>query len=177
MKAEQKHEDRRRQRNQRRAQHHARAQPRAQRAAALVRVELENVPQQQHQQRNQQQEDQHGEAGKDQRLAGGLGIQKADIGGVERLQTAQQRKQSQRTGTQKTRSSAGAGWPSKACGDYSPEPALRRLSQHARRRGPLPLLALGHALWVSVPSQYSASASPASCFSASCAPRLAIRST
>ena len=51
--------------------------------------------QQQHQQQHQQQEHQHREAGKDQRLSGGFGIEKADVGGVECLERAQQGKKQQ----------------------------------------------------------------------------------
>ena len=53
-------------------------------------IELEDVPEQQHQQHQQQQEHQHREAGKDQRLPGGLGIEKPYVGSVECLQRAQQ---------------------------------------------------------------------------------------
>ena len=93
LKAEQKHQHRGGKGDERRAQHHARAQPGAEGAAALVGVELEDVPQQQQQQDDQQQEQHHREPGKRQRLAGCFGVQEADAGGVEPLQSAQQREE------------------------------------------------------------------------------------
>ena len=68
--------------------HHARAQSGPQRAAALVGIEFQNVAEQQKQQNEKQQEYNDCEAGERQGFAGGLGIQKADTGGIEGLQNA-----------------------------------------------------------------------------------------
>ncbi len=88
--AEEEHEDRRGEGDEGCAQNHARAQPCAEGAAALVRIELEDVPEKEHEKDHEEQEHHDREAGEDERLAGGDGIEDAD---VESLQRAQERKE------------------------------------------------------------------------------------
>ncbi len=85
----------RRQRNQGCADHHARPQPRSQCADALVCIELEDVPEQQHEHEQQQQEHEKGKRGKGKRLTRCFRIQERNIRGVERLQSAQQAQKQQ----------------------------------------------------------------------------------
>ena len=99
--AEKEHEDGGGQGDQHRAQHHAGAQPRAQGTAALVRIKLEDVSEQEEQQHQQGQKHHYGKAGKGQRFSGGLWIQKADAGEVEGLQCAQEGEKEHHAGSHK----------------------------------------------------------------------------
>ena len=94
-KAEQEHADCRGKRNKSSTQHHADTQTRSQSAAGLADIELEEVPEQKHQEKEEQQKHQHGEAGEDQCLSGCFRIQETDIGGVKPLQRAEQGEEQQ----------------------------------------------------------------------------------
>ena len=119
LKAEQEHEHRGGKRNQRSAQHHPRPQPRSQRTAALVRIELEDVPEQQHQEHHQQQKYQHREPGKGQGLSVGLRIEQSHAVGVKPLQHAQRCEKQQRQPREQGNRTPPWIAPGTACGDYS----------------------------------------------------------
>jgi hypothetical protein len=67
----------------------------AQGAAALVGIELEDVPEQEHQKDHQEQEHHDRETGKNERLAGCDGIQDADIKCLQGAQQGEEQKHSE----------------------------------------------------------------------------------
>ena len=95
-KAEEKHECRRHQRDQSRAHRQTCAQSRSQRTAALIHEQLDDISDQQHQDRKQNQKHKHRRRRKDQNLGGRLRRQPSVAAGIEGIQRRQSRQNHER---------------------------------------------------------------------------------